>query len=170
MASLCAYMGCATRITAVRPLGAQNETMLNDIVAGRKAKLTLQGKAEGLDSTDVRLAGSTVRFLERDPATSIWRPEWLPETKAPLASVQRIEFRETGRGALHGFGIGAATGGIAGFVAGMSIPWSCDKDCRGVFVPLTTLAGAVGFGLVGAALGGAIGAPTTIEFSDTPSH
>jgi len=39
-----------------------------------------------------------------------------------------------------------------------------------MFVPLTTLGGALGFGLIGAAIGAAIGAPTTIEFDDAPSR
>jgi hypothetical protein len=68
-ALLCAGAGCATHMTAVRPLPPEKEAEIKRVVAGRQAKLTLEGNP--FDSRDVRLTGSSVRFLERDPA----RPE-----------------------------------------------------------------------------------------------
>jgi hypothetical protein len=148
---------------ATRPLSADEQTRLNEVVRDRTAQLALDARPERLEVAEIRLARSSLSFI--DPARP-WRRDWSARVEEPLASVQRIAFRDTGRGALQGLGIGALAGSVAGAVAGFAIPWSCDTDCRGVFLPLTVVGGAVGFGLIGAITGAVIGAPVTIEFRD----
>ena len=158
-------------MTAVRPLPPEKEAEINGIVADREAKLTIEGELER-DSRDVRLIGGSVRLLARDPASPPGQAAWLPETEKPLASVQQIELRDHGRGALHGLGIGAGIGIVLGAIGGAAVASMCvypDCGTEGK-VLLGAVAGGVGLGLLGAGLGAAIGAPRIIEFKDAPSR
>jgi hypothetical protein len=169
IALLCASAGCATHVTAVRPLPTERETEINNIVAGKTATLEFAGTAQPIRSKDVRLAVSAVRFVERDPASAWGLSSGLPEREAPLSSLQSIKIRNAGRGALHGLAFGGAIGAIAGGTAGAvlaAVTCSCDFQ----FVPLAALEVGLVFGLIGAGIGALIGAPTTVEFSDAPAR
>lgn len=126
----------------------------------------------------MRLAVSTVRFVERDPE-STWVSSWLPEREAPLASLQSIKVRNRGRGALHGLAIGAGTGAVIGAAGGAIVYGVVSSQVEGSHggagfavgvAALGAVAGAVGIGLVGAGIGAIVGAPTTVEFSDAPAR
>jgi hypothetical protein len=167
----CAGTGCATHMTAVRPLPPEKEAEINGVVAGRAALLTIEGEPRTLLSKDVRLDGNSVRLRANDPT---W-PEgaaWLPETERPLASVRRIEVRDHGRGFFYGLGIGAGIGVALSTIAAIefkcrdAVDVRCPPSTAVPFVVKTTLI----FGLLGAAMGGAAGAPRVIEFKDAPSH
>jgi hypothetical protein len=170
-----AFVGCATHLVAARPLPGEEEAKVNGIVGGRKATLTVEGKPRQLDIKDLRLAVTRAYFQERDPGSSLFRTRWLPEDSVPLGAVQRVEFRDQRRGALHGLGFGALGGAIAGAVAGLAIPWGgtalCERgDCTGKMLPLTTVGGALVFALIGVGVGAATGARTTVEFNDAAAR
>jgi len=166
IACSCALAGCSTNVIAVRPLPPREEASLNDLVRPHQTRLTLAPPLTSLDARDFRLEGNMAYFQKLDPAMSASSPV----TSVPLPAVQRLEFRDHGRGAVHGLGFGALTGVAAGIVVGLAVPWSCDNDCTGAFTAISALVGAGAFGLLGAGLGSAIGAPTTVEFSDMPRH
>jgi hypothetical protein len=132
------------------------------------AALAIQGEPRTLISKDVRLDGNSVRFRASDPASPAGEA-WLPETEKPLAPVRQIEVRDHGRGVFYGLGIGASIGAVLGAI-GLSGVKNTDEcyTCE-LAVPLVGGA-ALAIGLLGAALGGAIGAPRVIEFKDAPSH
>ncbi|MGZ6770771.1 MAG: hypothetical protein ACXVGK_11290 [Mycobacteriaceae bacterium] len=158
-------------MTAVRPLPPEEEAEINGMVAGREARLTIEGELE-LDSKDVRVTGGSVRFLQRDRAAPPGEAAWLPETEKPLASMRQIEVRDRTRGGFQGLGIGAGIGIVLGAIGGAAVASVCvypDCGTEGK-VLLGAVAGGVGLGLLGAALGAAIGAPRIIEFKDAPSR
>jgi hypothetical protein len=150
-------------MTAVRPLPPEKEAEINRLVAGREARLVLEGNA--FDSKDVRLTGNTVQYAGREAGG----PQWLP-TQAALSSLQRIQFRDHGRGAVHGFGIGAGIGAVGGGILGALVHICVDHSNCPNLTGLGVLAGAAVFGLIGAGVGAATGAQTIIDLEDAPSH
>src|SRR4051812_18440061 len=172
LAVLCAGAGCATHMTVVRPLPPDKEAEINGLVESREAKLTFDDKRE-LDSKDVRVTGGSIRFLERDPATSPREPSWLPETEKPLASVRQIQVRDSALGGFQGLGIGAAIGIVLGAIGGAAAasPGEGPNAPSGSSYALVgAVLGGLGVGLLGATIGAGRGAPRTIEFKDAPSH
>jgi hypothetical protein len=163
-ASVFALAGCVSHVTAVRPLSGEKQAEINSAAAGRTARIKLHG-GEDVDGKEVRVASPVVRFQPRDPATPDWRPRWLPEAEASIASVESIAVKSAGKGALQGFGLGALAGtGVTSFLLAM-IPLGCERSC-GDLVALIDLGGAVAFGLVGALIGAAVGSRTIIDFGD----
>jgi hypothetical protein len=170
---MCVSAGCATHISAARPLLREQETEINDRIEGMTAELAFQSTPQAVVGKDVRLNGSSMRFLERVP-----RQVWLsaaddaePERVVPLASVQRIKIRNHARGALQGLGIGASIGAAAGAATGLALSaaWSSSSvygNYTLTAVGIGVAAGAFAGCMLGAILGLAIGAPTTIEFSE----
>ena len=69
IASSLVSAGCATRISAVRPVPPEREAEVNNVIAGKKAMPTIDGQLRAVSGKDVLLAGSSVRFLELDRAT-----------------------------------------------------------------------------------------------------
>jgi len=161
---LCAGAGCATQVTVVRPLPPEKEAEINSIVAGRQAEITVEGEPESRVSKDVHVAARGVSF----------RQGWLPETEVPIASVRQIEVRNRGRAAWQGFGIGAGIGAVLGgigsaaFAASGNLCESSSCNSASGFIAAVVVGGAFVAGLLGAGIGAAIGAPTTIEFKDAP--
>ena len=160
--------GCARHIAVVRPVPPDKAAELNDLLSDREAKLTLEGKPGTVNAKDVRIGAVNVRYLESDPPTSTSRRvNWRPEAQAPLAAVRHVEFRQHGRGALNGLGIGFATGVGLGAAIGLAVQPNCNDCFHGdAVVGLAAAGGAVAFGLLGAIIGGIVGAPTTIDFTD----
>jgi hypothetical protein len=168
IAVLCAGAGCA-HLTAVRPLPPEKEAEVNGLVADRVAALTIQGEPRTLISKDVRLDGNSVRFRASDPASPPGEA-WLPETEKPLASVRQIEVRDHGRGLFYGLGIGAGIGAVLGVIA-LSGVTNSTSECYRCELAVPVVGGpTLVFGLLGAALGGVIGAPKVIEFKDALSR
>jgi hypothetical protein len=165
-ALLCAGAGCATHVTALRPLPPEKEAEINAVVAHRVAALAIQGEPRTLISKDVRLDGNSVRFRASDPASPV-REAWLPETEKPLASVRQIEVREHGRGALYGLEIGAGIGAVLGAIALSGVKGTSECYACELAVPVVGGA-ALAIGLLGAGVGALIGAPRVIEFKDAP--
>ncbi len=163
-ALLCAGAGCTSHVTAVRPLPPEKEAEINRMVDGREVRLIVDGNAR--DTKNVRLTGNTVRFAG-PPGPS----GWLPEAEAPLTSLQRIEYRDHGRGASRGFVFGALIGAAAGFALPFLI--SC-PDCSGGpsagAVAISGIVGTLGLGLIGTGIGAATGASMTIDLKDAPSR
>ena len=168
---LCAGAGCATQMTVVRPLPPEKEAEINRIVAGadqRQAEITVEGEPESRVSKDVHVAARGVSFRQGHRLGTP-HAEWLPETEVPIASVRQIEVRTRGRAFWQGFGIGAGIGavlsgiGIAAFCASSG----CNTNYSDSIVAVVG-GGALAAGLLGAGIGAAIGAPTTIEFKDAP--
>jgi hypothetical protein len=173
IALLYACAGCATSIVAVRPLPPEKEAAINATIADKRVTLELASPAQPLDARVVRLDASSVRFQERDPASPWHLSSWLPESEAPLASVQSIKVRDHGRGALHGLAIGGTIGAVSGVIAGVvyNRGYQFDSFDSNILVPLYgALAFGIGSGLIGALVGAAIGSPTTIEFKDASTH
>jgi hypothetical protein len=162
-ALLCVSAGCTTHTTVVRPLTPDKEAEFNEIVAGRNGEITVEGKPENLTIKNVRLAGSGVHFRE------LGASEQLPDAEVPFASVQRIEFREHGRGALHGLGIGAGIGAVGAGIASVVYLSNCRiGDCYPGLAAAGVALATVCVGLLGTALGAAIGAPRIIDFMEAP--
>jgi hypothetical protein len=177
IAGFLASAGCATSEVLTRPLSGEQEKRIDEALRGQSVTITQQGGAR-LEPDQARVSGGAVHQLsirlleshwdEQRPAEAVWE-EKHPEV--PIASVQRIAFRDHGHGALQGLKAGASIGAITVGVAGFSLANLClGESCRpsdplGVAVGAALVGGAV-FGLIGALLGGVIGAPTTIEFRD----
>src|SRR5437868_13086550 len=121
MAPLFVSTGCATRISAVRPVSPEMAAEINDTIAGKRAAVKFAGTDQRIDTKDVRLTGSSVRFVKRSPASTWLLSSWLPEREAPVTSVESIKIRRTGRGALHGLAIGAPIGFVSGGIAGAAL-------------------------------------------------
>ena len=172
LALLCAGAGCGTHMTVVRPLPPDKEAEINGLVESREAKLTFEDKRE-LDGKDVRVTAGSIRFLERNPATSTREPSWLPETEKPLASVRQIEVRDSARGGFQGLGIGAAIGIVLGAIGGAAVASAGqgpNAPSGSTYALAGALLGGLGAGILGAAIGSATGAARTIELMDAPSH
>jgi len=173
---LCAGAGCATQMTVVRPLPPEKEAEINRIVAGadqRQAEITVEGEPESRVSKDVHVAARGVSFRQGHRLGTP-HAEWLPETEVPIASVRQIEVRTRGRAFWQGFGIGAGIGAVLGGIGGAAFAASgnlCESSsCNSPseFMAAVVVGGALVAGLLGAGIGAAIGAPTTIEFKDAP--
>jgi hypothetical protein len=169
-----ASAGCATHITAARPLLREQETEINDRIEGMPAELAIQGSPQAVVGKNVRLDGSSVRFREPVPFKFWSRVDddaLGPERVVPLASVQRIKIRNHARGMLQGLGIGASIGAGTGLATALALSaaWG-SSTATGNYTLLTVgigvAAGAFIGCMLGTLLGAAIGAPTTIEFSE----
>jgi len=162
--------GCATRISALRPLSPAQETEVNEIVANETPTLTIYD-GQQLVCKDVRLAGSSVRFAQLHPDTSLREPSWLSETATPLASVRQIEISHRGRGALQGLGIGVGIGAALGLSVGaIAEPWGrCEELCGWAFVGITIIGVIAGL-MIGPIVGSIADAPTIIEFHEKPTE
>src|SRR4051812_16437303 len=90
LALICVSAGCATHVAVLRPLSAAQVANLNETIGGKKATLQLAGAAQPVRARDLRLVDGTLRFQERDPASSWELSSWLPAADAPLASVRSI--------------------------------------------------------------------------------
>ncbi len=164
--------GCATRISVLRPPSAAQETEVNEIVANETLTLTIDDGRK-LVCKDVRLAGSSVRFSQLHPDTSLWEPSPLFETATSLASVRRIEISNRGRGALQGLGIGVGVGAALGASVGAIWEAAIGKECReycGLALVMSTIGGAIIGFLIGPAVGAIADAPTIIEFHEKPTE
>lgn len=141
LALLGAGAGCATRSTALRPMPAETQAEINSLVAGRNVDLVVEGQRPLRG--EVRVGEHSVWFREPDGVPTLFsRAKWLPEVEVPFTSVQQIEVRERGRGALHGFGIGAAIGVVLGSVGGALLGGICERSsCSGSFAAIGGLAG-----------------------------
>jgi hypothetical protein len=174
IASLFASAGCATSVRAFRPVSPEMVAQINDAVSGKRATVKFGDTDRAIDTKDVRLSESSLRFLERSPASAWNLSSRLPEREAPVASVQSIKVRNRSRGALHGLaigaGIGVVSGGIAGLVLGAVVSQN-ERSSGGVGTGALFGAAVVGiaFGLIGAGIGAAVGAPTTVEFTNAPT-
>jgi hypothetical protein len=165
----CAAAGCASRSTVLRPMPPETQAEINRLVAGRDVDLVVEGERPKVG--EVRVGENSVWFRERETVQTLFSAaKWLPEVEVPLTSVQQIELRDHGRGALHGLAIATPIGVLLGIIGGTLAGGLCERSsCAGTFAGYGALAGGVGFGLIGAALGAAIGAHRTIEVKGSPA-
>ena len=105
---LCGCVGCVNHVTAVRPLGPDDERGLAHIVEGRTVQVTLKGEKEQVQWKDVRFAVPKVRFRQGDPPD---RPvRGLPEAETAVSSIKQIQVRDPSRGTSQRLVLGALTG------------------------------------------------------------
>ncbi len=80
--------------------------------------------------------------------------------------MRQIEVRDHGLGVFYGLGIGAGIGTVLGVIGLIGIK-NYPDECYRCELALPVVGGAaLGVGLLGALLGGVVGAPRVIEFKD----
>ncbi len=157
-------LGCATTVAAARPVSDERAAELNELIDGRKARITLarSGEASARSAKDVTIGPLTTEWLEQIPSAAEWKPR-----SAQTSNLQRIQIRRRGLGALEGLAFGIALGALAGAAFGASLP-SHQEGLGALYftspAAFGALVGAGAGGLLGPLIGAAIGHRTTIEF------
>jgi hypothetical protein len=126
-----------------------------------------------IESKEDMVGRDTTKWVELQALGG--KEEWILSA-APTASVKNISFRQHGRGALEGLGIGFLAGMVPGAVAGAVLAGFSERSTcsdAGCFIPAAAIGalftGAAAGVLLGLPIGAAIGHRTTIEFDDSAS-
>ncbi len=71
LAAMCVSAGCATHITAARPLLREQETEINDRIEGMTAELAFQSTPQAVVGKDVRLKRKQHAVSRAGPPSSL---------------------------------------------------------------------------------------------------
>jgi hypothetical protein len=143
-ASLCG--ACATHISAVRPLAAEQAAELQEKLKDVRATVYLDSKQPPVELTRIKINPELLEGVGGTKPRSI-----------PVASVRSITWRSGGAGFGRGAAAGVLLGPILGGVIGALIPPSNkDQDTiihplQGAFIGLYL--GPLVFGVIGAIIG-----------------
>lgn len=151
---LCWAVGC----THTRMITQKEEVKLFD-----KIYQTSRGKIGHIVlSNGQRFDGYNI--LVSQSKTSWLVPDTHEEKTVPTADIREITFKNTGRGALQGLGLGFVGGAVTGALAASSDPGTGFVFSRAEVALLAGVIFGLAGGAVGITLGGAIGSKDSFDF------